>query len=230
MIHSTADGDVRLLTIDRPDRRNALRRTDLDAMADALEEATEPVVYLHGAGEVFCAGADLETVTELDGASAEAFAKRGQSVANKLAGYDGVVVAGIDGAARGGGVELALACDIRVATPEATLAETGVTLGLFGAWGGTDRLPAVVGEGNALDIALSGRVLSASEALRMGLVSRVVEDPRSVADSLAENDPMAMRKIKDRLRDRSEKAEKEKREATVFGELIEQLDTDEIRS
>lgn len=230
MIRSTADGNVRLLTIDRPERRNAFTRDGLDALETALEAAAEPVIYLTGAGDAFSAGADLDTVASLDREAAVAFATRGQEVATALAEYDGVVVAGIDGPARGGGVELALACDVRVATPDATLAETGVRLGLFGAWGGTSRLPDVVGEGNALDIALSGRVLSATEARRMGLVSRVVDEPRTVAESLAENSPAAMRTIKQRIRDDAESERKEKREAAVFGELIDGLDSETLRS
>jgi len=186
----------------------------------------EPVVYIHGAGEAFCAGADLGTVESLDRESAVAFAKQGQQVAKTISEYDGAVIAGIDGPARGGGVELALACDMRIGTPTATLAETGVSLGFFGAWGGTDRLPAIVGEGNAMDLSLSGRIIDADEALRMGLLSRVVEEPLDVARTIAGHDPEAIRAITERLRSRKPKKRQEQEEATAFGNLIESFDPD----
>lgn len=220
MIETDADGDVCVLTLDRPDRRNALTPAALDDLEAAVDGADEPVVLLRGAGSAFCAGADLDAVADLaDREAAEAFARRGQRVATTVADCESVVVAGVDGAARGGGVELALACDVRVATPEATFAESGAAIGLLGAWGGTVRLPAVVGLGEAMDVALSGRVLDADEALRMGLVSRVVDEPRAVAAEIAGNDPAALRAIKARLRDDGDRDERERREAATFADL-----------
>jgi enoyl-CoA hydratase/carnithine racemase len=129
-------------------------------------------------------------------------------------------VAGIDGPARGGGVELALACDLRVATPDATLAETGVTIGLFGAWGGTIRLPEIVGQGGALDIALSGRTLDAQTARDIGLVSRVVDDPLAVAREIASNDAAALRVVKARIRADAPQEVRKDREAEAFADLV----------
>lgn len=220
MIRVRDEPKIRIVTIDRPERRNALTPDGLDALSAAVREATQSVVYLHGAGSAFCAGADLDVVAGLDRESAEEFAIRGQRVANDIEGTESVVVAGIDGAARGGGVELALACDLRVATPDATFAEPGVRLGIFGAWGGTARLPEIVGTGDALDFALSGRVVTADVARRMGLVSRVIETPRSVADELAENVPAALTVVKHRVRDRSSTGVQLTREAKAFGELV----------
>ncbi|QLH84859.1 enoyl-CoA hydratase/isomerase family protein [Halosimplex pelagicum] len=220
MIETDSDGDVCVVTLDRPDRRNALTPAALDDLESAVDGADAPVVLLRGAGSTFCAGADLDAVAELgDREAAEAFARRGQRVATTIAESESVVVAGVDGAARGGGVELALACDVRVATPEATFAESGAAIGLLGAWGGTVRLPEVVGLGDAMDIALSGRVVDAEEALRTGLVSRIVDDPRTVADGIAANDPAALRTIKERLRDDGDRAERERREAEAFADL-----------
>ena len=219
MVRSRGEGLVRVLTLDRPDSRNALRPADLSALRTAVAEATEPVVYLHGAGDAFCAGADLDVVSTLDDPAA--FARQGQRVASTLTDADAVVVCGIDGAARGGGVELALAADVRVATRDATFAEPGVRFGLFGAWGGTVRLPRVMGEGDALEFALSGRVLDADDALRTGLVSRVVADPRAVADEIAEGESDALRVIKERIRDRRDDATREAAEATAFETLVE---------
>jgi len=220
VIETDTDGDVCVVTLDRSDRRNALTPEALDDLGSAVDSAGAPVALLRGAGSAFCAGADLDAVADLsDREAARAFARRGQRVARTVAESETVVVAGVDGAARGGGVELALACDVRVATPAATFAESGATIGLLGAWGGTVRLPEVVGLGEAMDIALSGRVLDAEEAHRMGLVSRVVEDPRTVADEIAANDPAALRAIKARLRDDGDRAERERREAEAFADL-----------
>jgi enoyl-CoA hydratase/carnithine racemase len=221
MIRTTVDDGLCVVTLDRPDSRNALTPAGLADLLAAVEAATEPVVYLTGAGEAFCAGADLGVVDSLDSDRAAAFARQGQRVANALASYDGVVVAGIDGPARGGGVELALACDLRVGTPAATLAESGITHGLFGAWGGTVRLPQVVGEGVAMDLCLSGRVLDAEEAHRVGLLSRVVDDPRAIAVSLLDSDPRALRTITRRLRDTGPVTEQMDREAEAFAALVE---------
>jgi enoyl-CoA hydratase len=224
MITTATDGSVTVVTLDRPGRRNALTPDGLDALETAIAEIDAPVVLLRGAGEAFCAGADLDVVADLDGDTAREFARRGQAVARAIETTESVVVAGIDGAARGGGVEFALACDVRVATDRATFAETGVTLGLFGAWGGTVRLPAVVGMGEAMDIALSGRVVDAEDALRMGLISRIVSDPRAVANEIAENDHEALGVLKTRMRDGGPVDEQEASEVDAFARLVDRLD------
>jgi enoyl-CoA hydratase/carnithine racemase len=240
VIRTETVGRLRVVTLDRPDRRNALRPADLDALEAAVTGASVPetgatggdaddtvvemddegvsVVYLHGAGSAFCAGADLDVVADLDDPAA--FAGHGQRVADAIESADAVVVAGVDGAARGGGVELALACDLRVATPDATFAEPGVQFGLFGAWGGTGRLREVCRAGDAADLALSGRVVDAAEARRIGLVSRVVDDPRSVAEAVATNEPDALAALKRLLRHDGPKAEREAAEREAFADLV----------
>ncbi|MCL7418186.1 MAG: enoyl-CoA hydratase/isomerase family protein [Halalkalicoccus sp.] len=219
MIETEPVGDVRYVTLARPERRNALTPEGLDSLARAVRDADEPVVYLSGAGSAFCAGADLDVVAGLE--DGRAFAERGQRTASAIEAAESVVIAGIDGPARGGGLEMALACDLRIATPEATFGEPGVSLGLFGAWGGTVRLPRLIGSADAMDLSLSGRVVDAEEALRMGLVSRIVEDPEAVAREVADNDHRALALTTERLRDDSSTAEQEAAEATAFAELIE---------
>ncbi len=222
MIRIRDEDAVRVITLDRPAQRNALTPEALDALESAVLECSQPVIYLHGAGEVFCAGADLNRVAELATTGEVApFVRRGQRAAEALETTGAIVVAGIDGAVRGGGVELAVACDVRVATPDATFGEPGVTFGLFGAWGGTIRLPEVIGLGDALDFSLSGRVIDAGEAKHIGLISRIVETPRAVADSMASNDPQALTLLKERLRDRSPKPDQEAAEVAAFEALIE---------
>ncbi|MFC7075188.1 enoyl-CoA hydratase/isomerase family protein [Haloarcula halophila] len=220
MVRTTVDGDVCTVTLDRPEKRNALTWEALDDLETAVAGTSAPVVVLRGAGEAFCAGADLAIVDELDADTAAEFAALGQRVARTIETYDGAVVAAVDGAARGGGVELALACDLRVATPAATFAETGVRLGLFGAWGGTVRLPRIVGESAALDLALTGRTVDATEALRLGLVSRVTDEPRQVATELAAVDHAALRTLNELLRGGGDREQREARERTAFAELI----------
>jgi enoyl-CoA hydratase/carnithine racemase len=223
MIHVADQEGYRTVTLDRPERANAVTPSALAALAEAVVDATQPVVYLRGAGEAFCAGADRSVVAEIaaEGAAVEPFVRAGQRVATVLEESSAVVVAGVDGAARGGGVELAVACDLRVATPRATFAEPGVTFGLFGAWGGTVRLPEVVGLGDAMDLSLSGRVIAAEEARRIGLVSRVLEEPRSVAEAVADNDPAALSHLKERLRDRGSTPEQEAADVEAFASLVE---------
>jgi enoyl-CoA hydratase len=224
VITTSIDGAVGIVTLDRPHKRNALSPAGLDELEVTIGSLDTSVIHLRGAGPAFCAGADLHAVAELDGDDAHEFARSGQRVANAIERSDSVVVAGIDGAARGGGVELALACDLRVATPEASFAETGVRLGLFGAWGGTHRLPAVIGAGNARDLALSGRTVDAEEALRMGLVSRITDDPTAAVTAIADHDPAALATIKKRLRDDAPPEKQDRREAAAFAELVEDAD------
>ncbi|WP_266078850.1 enoyl-CoA hydratase/isomerase family protein [Haladaptatus caseinilyticus] len=220
MIRVSDGSEIRTVTLDRPKSRNALTQQDLNDLAEAVGNADQAVVYLHGEGTAFCAGADLDVVAGLEQESATAFAEHGQHVADTIERAESIVVAGIDGFARGGGVELALACDVRVATPDATFAEPGVGLGIFGAWGGTVRLPGIVGMGDALDLALSGRVVDADDALRMGLVSRIADDPRTVAEEIAQNTPDALSVVKNRVRDRSSADVQAEREAEAFGTLV----------
>ena len=220
MIETTIEGRVAFVTLDRPGRRNALTPDGLDALEAAIEACETPVICLRGEGPAFCAGADLDVVAELDREEAAAFAERGQGAAKTIEDSPAVVIAAIDGAARGGGVELALACDLRVASPEATFAETGVRLGLFGAWGGTVRLPRIVGEGNAMDLALSGRTVDSEAALRMGLVSRVTDEPAAVAREVAANDPAALERLRSLLRHQGSDADRERGEREAFAALV----------
>lgn len=217
---------VRTVTLDRPERRNALTTGMLDDLAAAVETGL-PVVLLRGAGSAFCAGADLEEVASLtDDGDPEAFAEHGQVTMRAVAEAPATVVAGVDGAARGGGVELALAADLRVATPDASFGEPGVSFGLFGTWGGTHRLPRVVGPSAAADLGLTGRAVDATEAKKMGLVSRVVDDPTEVAVETAANDPHALAVLRDCLRDDRSIADRERAEREAFARLIDRHGND----
>ena len=216
------DGDrIRTITLDRPAARNALTVSALEGLADAITDASTPVIVIDGAKSSFCAGADLETVAGLDDRGARDFARLGQRVTRTIEDSPSVVVASIDGPARGGGVEIALACDLRVGTPEATLGQPGITFGLFGAWGGTVRLPRIVGDGTALDFSLSGRVVDADEALRMGLLSRIEPDPHAVARTIADYPQDTLEILSERIRDDRTRAVQERAEVAAFSRLVD---------
>lgn len=178
MIRSELADGIARITLDRPAKRNALTSDGLRELRSALESAGEDAraVVLTGAGDAFCAGADIEEVRSLDAEAAESFSALGQSVAETMEELPVPVVAAIDGPCIGGGTELVLACDLRFATPHSSFGEPGVRIGIFGGWGGTTRLPRLVGAGNAMDLALTGRTVTAAEAEEMGLVNRTVPD------------------------------------------------------
>ena len=175
-------GDAMVMTIDRPEALNALSFLLLEQMEICLREVENSdsrVLIVTGAGvKAFCAGAD---VTELVGRSQEEHrigVERGQALFEKLSEFRMPTVAMINGYAFGGGLELALACDFRLASPNARLGFPEIKLGLIPGYGGTQRLPRLVGEGRALELILTGKSLSASEAEDMGLIHQVVDgDP-----------------------------------------------------
>jgi enoyl-CoA hydratase len=156
-------------------------------------------VVLTGAGEAFCAGTDIGDLAGLDEAGALETARRGQRACEAIELCGVPVVAAVNGAAVGGGCELALACHLRVAARNATFSLPEVKLGALPAYGGTQRLARAVGRGRALAAMLAGDALTADEAFRLGLVNRVVEPDRlideaqSLASLVAEQAPLAVR-------------------------------------
>lgn len=169
-----------LLTLDRPEALNALSFAILDELDAALEEVARSdarVLIVTGAGErAFCAGADVPELRERDLMAQRRGALRGQAVFAKLDRLEIPSVAVVHGFALGGGLELALACSFRVATPGARFGLPEIKLGLIPGYGGTQRLPRLVGEARALEMILTGRTVKAPEALAMGLVNRLVEE------------------------------------------------------
>lgn len=173
------------VTLARPARRNALTRAMLYALAEIFEGFAARrdlrAVVLGGEGEAFCAGTDIEELSSLDDASARATAERGQRVCELVETCGVPVVAAVGGAAAGGGCELALACHLRVAASDARFTLPELRLGLIPAYGGTQRLAREVGASRALAAMLAGEGLSADEALRRGLVNKVVA-PEELSD------------------------------------------------
>jgi enoyl-CoA hydratase/carnithine racemase len=180
------DGAVTVLTIDRPDARNAIARATMRELADALDEvAGSParVLVVRGAGDrVFVSGGDLKelaAIRTVDEATQMAVTMR--SVLDRLATLEIPVVAALNGDAYGGGAEVAVACDVRIAADDVRCAFNQVVLGIMPAWGGIERLTALVGRGRALLLMTSGRVLDAAAALAQGLFDEVV--PRDHFDA-----------------------------------------------
>ena len=208
----TRRGAVAVLTINRPDKKNALnlalvRRlerafSDLrdDAGAAHRGDADTRCVVLTGAGDVFVAGADIAELR--DRRAAESLLGINSSLFRLVEEFPWPVVAAVQGWALGGGMELAMACDIRICGESARFGQPELALGILPAAGGMHRLPALVGMGVAKDLVLTGRIIDAAEALRIGLVSRVVADDKlsdetmTVAQSIVEKAPMASRLAK----------------------------------
>lgn len=174
------DGSVATVLIDRPDALNALNRevlSELDSIIDGLEhDPAINVILLTGAGEkAFVAGADIAAMKEMKPQEAQLFSRFGQQVMRCLEDASKFTIAAINGYALGGGCELAMACDMRVASGNAKLGLPETTLGLIPGFGGTQRLPRLVGLGRAKELLSTGKIVSAEEALTMGLVNHVVE-------------------------------------------------------
>ena len=192
---------VAVITIDRQEALNALDQDVLAELALAFDvaetDAEVRALVVTGAGRAFVAGADIAELQRLS----DAFAGReaalmGQEVMNSLAAMPFPTIAAVNGFALGGGLELALAADLRVAAPGARLGLPEVGLGLIPGFGGTQRLPRLIGKGRALDLIFTGRHVDAEEALRIGLVDRVADDALQAALDLARqaarNAPVAL--------------------------------------
>jgi enoyl-CoA hydratase len=224
------DGAVAVATINRPQALNALNRSTLDELhrlaLDLKQDTSVRAVVITGAGEkAFVAGADIGELAALGPAGAREFARLGQRALNAVEGLGKPVIAAINGFALGGGCELAMACTCRLAADTARLGQPEVNLGLMPGFGGTQRLTRLVGKGFALDLLLTGRPVTADEALRMGLVSRVVASANLAAEAmglareLATKPPLAMRYIMEAVHRGSDGAFEDGQalEASLFG-------------
>jgi enoyl-CoA hydratase len=201
------DNGVATMTLNRPQALNAFTSQQLDLLVAVIREvAANPAVrvaILTGAGErAFAAGADIKEMVALDPEAGLAFGRRGHAAANALEAMPQPVIAAVNGFAFGGGCELALACDIRLASENAHFAQPEVGLGIPPGWGGSQRLPRLVGPGIASELILTGRHVFAEEALRIGLVNAVhpldqlLPAAREMAGSIAKNSPRAVRAAK----------------------------------
>ncbi len=203
-------GEICVLTINRPKALNALNADTMREIADALDAVLETedaqALVITGAGDrAFVAGADIGEFGNLEDVfGGREMALNGQDVMSTVAAMPITVIAAVNGFALGGGFELALACDLRVASRTAKFGLPEVGLGLIPGFGGTQRLPRLIGEGRALDLILTGRHVEADEALMLGLVNRVGDDALAEAKKLAsviiKNGPVALGLAKEAVR------------------------------
>jgi len=206
-------GPVMLATLNRPEKGNALNAALIDAL-DTLARGTalgsaQPegprALVLTGAGEkAFSAGADVSELDGIDATTARLQMRRGQEVFGRLEELPIVVIAAVNGFALGGGLELAMAADVRMASPHAKLGQPEINLGNLPGWGGTQRLPRLVGQGRATEMILTGELVTAQRALEIGLVNRVAPEPLKaaleLAEQVAERNPVAVRGAKRAIR------------------------------
>jgi enoyl-CoA hydratase len=206
-LHLARTGAVATLTLDRPRALNALDATTLRELARAIRElrrdAAVRALVVTGAGDkAFSAGADIAAMAAMSGADGHAYSHLGHEVLARLEALAMPVVAAVNGVALGGGLELALACDLIVASEKARLGQPEINLGLIPGFGGTQRLVRRIGQTRARELIYLGHAIGAEEALRVGLVNKVVpherlaEEAAKLAADLASKAPVAMAQAK----------------------------------
>jgi enoyl-CoA hydratase len=232
--------DVTFVSVNRADKRNALDAAtieDLDAVFAALggDPALRGVV-LTGAGErAFAAGADIGELERLPPAGARGFSERGRRLFDRIEWLGKPVVAAVNGYALGGGCEMALACHVRIASDNAVFGLPEVKLGLICGYGGTQRLPRLVGKGRALELLLTGERIDATEALRIGLVNKVVfrdrllEEAEALLRRMVGNPARALRATLEAVNGGLDRplGEAQEGEAALFAELLASEDAKE---
>jgi enoyl-CoA hydratase len=233
------DGGIVVVTIHRPTVLNALNSRTVDelrrAMLDCRKDEGVRVIILTGSGEkAFVAGADINELAVQTPTGGREHALAGQHVLDVIENLGKPVIAAINGFALGGGCELAMACTLRVAADSAKLGQPEIGLGLMPGYAGTQRLSRLIGKGRAMELCLTGAPIGADEALRIGLVNRVVPaaalmaETRKLADHLSRSAPIAMRYIINAVNKGIEMpfAEACQYEATLFGLVAS---TDDMR-
>lgn len=194
---------VTLLTLNRPDKLNALNADVLSSLelilSDLKADDSVRAVVITGSGpKAFAAGADIAELNEQDAVRGRLFAERGQRVFNAIERFGKPVIAAVNGFALGGGCELAMACHLRFASTTARFGQPEINLGIIPGYGGTQRLPRLVGQARALELILSGDMINADEAHRLGLVNRLYDaeslltQALSFASALAGKAPLAL--------------------------------------
>lgn len=172
-----------VLRIISPDSTNRLTRACVLALTGAVRDlARDPrPLVITGNHKFFSAGADLEEIGALTGPAAYEFSHMGQALMNEIECFPAPIIAAVSGYCMGGGLDLALACHRRIASPHAVFGHRGAALGLITGWGGTQRLPRLVGKTRALQMMIEAEKIHAREALRIGLVNALEDDPVSAA-------------------------------------------------
>jgi enoyl-CoA hydratase len=189
-------GNAAVLRINRPGQRNSLSVATLSSLELAFTALSArpdiTAVIFTGTGDAFASGADIRELQALTPASALDFATRGQNLFQRIADARQLTIAAVNGYCMGGGLDLALACRVRIASTSAVFAHPGARLGIITGWGGTQRLPQLIGAARAVEMFLTGRRLTAGEAFDCGLVNYVEEDVLGRALRVARGAPFAL--------------------------------------
>jgi len=195
-------GHICLITLNRPDKLNALNATLLNELQKALQFCANSekcrAIIITGSGKAFAAGADIAQLHEQNAQTGADFARFGQAIFTELEYMTKPVIAAVNGFALGGGCELALACQMRFASPMAKFGQPEVNLGIIPGYGGTQRLTKLVGSAQATELILTGNIINADEALRIGLVNRLftaeslLEECMKIAELIASKAPLAI--------------------------------------
>lgn len=209
-VELTQVGHVGIITMNRPEVLNALSNdvfVDLIAALDEVERNEDIYVFIiTGAGRAFVAGADISEMTTMNVASGKALASLGNSVFLRIENMEKPSIAAINGFALGGGCEMALSCDIRIASEKAKFGQPEVGLGIIPGFGGTQRMPRIVGTGHALELILTGGIIDAHRAAEIRMINHVVpaehlmEEALKLAETVAKQAQLAVRSSKQAVR------------------------------
>ena len=229
-----------IVTVEREEALNAMNPTVLhelyDNISSLINDKNIGAIIITGSGDkAFIAGADIKLMEKLDKKGGKEFGELGQKVTNLIEESPKPVIAAINGFALGGGCEIALACHLRFASKNAKFGQPEVKLGLIPGWGGTQRLPKIVGKGNAIELIIGGHIIDSNEALRIGLVNKVFDQDKlldeaiSFAKIITANGPFAVSQSLKCINDSSNYslAEGLKKEVEQFSDLFESHETNE---
>lgn len=237
LLIETDEQGISTLTINRPDKLNALNNQVLSDLDDALTHVASNddihLLIITGSGEkAFVAGADIKELSSLDKKTGEEASAKGQTLFNRIEEFSKPVIALVNGYALGGGTELAMACHIRIGTKNAVFGLPEVSLGLIPGYGGTQRLPQLVGKGKAMEMILTGKQIKAEEARSLGLLNSVcdsddaLDKTKEIASQILENGPIAVSAAISAI-NASSSSNGYAKEATLFGQLFETEDAKE---
>jgi enoyl-CoA hydratase/carnithine racemase len=230
-VNYTVEDKIATVVIDRPpvNALNSKTMEELDEVLDELgKDPNVAAIVITGGGKyAFIAGADVKEMPKLTPELAEEMSAKGQAILMKMEKIGKPVIAAINGLALGGGLELAMATDIRIISDRARLGQPEINLGLFPGWGGTQRLPRIVGLAKAKEMIFTGDMISAQEAMRIGLVNKVVPDgeelkvARDIAKKITSKAPIAVAKSKNAMEEGIKVSLEEglKKESELFGEI-----------
>jgi enoyl-CoA hydratase len=238
-VNCTTEGKLAWVTIDNPPL-NALNQGLMEELNGVFEELEKNedvlIIILRGGGErAFVAGADIKQFPAMDLGAAERFSAGGQEVFNRIENFKGPVIAAIQGFALGGGCELAMACDIRIASEDAKFGQPEINLAIIPGYGGTQRMARLIATGKAKELIYTGEMIDAMEAMRIGLVERVVkkedllDQAKQLATMILEKGPLAVRAAKKAINEGVVLPLREglKVESRYFSELFDTEDQNE---